>query len=201
MMKRHLIFSLLILALAVSACGPSEADIQATVAVAETNAVSTAYAQLTEFALANPSATPTPLPTATPMPSNTPIVTATAGTGATGGGVSGTSGCDAMTFVSDVTVPDGEEIAAGTAFTKTWAVSNSGTCDWSTAYQLMYSSGDQMGGPSSQTLSAAVTVGANGNLSVELVAPSTAGTYTGYWAIANAAGQAFGYLSVVIEVP
>lgn len=199
MMKRHLIFSLLILALAVSACGPSEADIQATVAVAETNAVSTAYAQLTEFALANPSATPTQAPTATPMPSSTPIVTATAG--ATGGGVSGTSGCDAMTFVSDVTVPDGEEIAAGTAFTKTWAVRNSGTCDWSTAYQLMYSSGDQMGGPSSQTLAAAVTVGANGNLSVELVAPSTAGTYTGYWAIANAAGQAFGYLSVVIEVP
>jgi hypothetical protein len=201
MMKRHLIFSLLIFALALAACGPSEADIQATVAVAETNAVSTAYAQLTEFALANPSATPTPLPTATPMPTNTPIVTATAGSGAGAGGVTGTSGCDGMTFVSDVSIPDGEEITAGTPFTKTWSVQNSGTCDWSTAYQLLYSSGDQMGGPSSQTLPAAISVGTTGNVSVELIAPSTAGTYTGYWALANAAGQAFGYLSVVIEVP
>jgi hypothetical protein len=186
--------------LLLAACGPSEADIQATVAVAETNAVSTAFMQLTETALANPTATSTPSPTPTTMPTNTPMVTPTTG-GAVGGGGTTTGGCDVMTFVSDVTVSDGEEIAAGTAFTKTWSVKNDGTCDWSTAYQVIFSSGDQMGGASSTFLPAAIAVGASGNISVELTAPSESGTYTGYWALANAAGQAFGYLSVVIEVP
>ncbi|MEX1071618.1 MAG: NBR1-Ig-like domain-containing protein, partial [Anaerolineales bacterium] len=78
---------------------------------------------------------------------------------------------------------------------------NSGTCDWSTAYQVIFSSGDQMGGPGATPIAAAIAVGATGNVSVELVAPATSGSYTGYWAIANAAGQAFGFFSVVIEVP
>lgn len=197
MMKRHL--SLLLLpVLLLAACGPSEAEIQATVAAAEIRAVSTAYAQLTEFALANPSATPTELPTATPSatPSPTLSVTATAGMG---GGQP--SGCDSMTFVDDVTVPDGEEIAAGTAFTKTWSVRNSGTCNWTTAYQLIFMGGEKMSGPNSVPLTAAVNVGQTTNISVNLTAPSASGEYTGYWSIANAAGTAFGHLFLVIKVP
>lgn len=194
-MSKRLILSLAIAALFLSACGMSEADVQATVTVAQGNAVGTVYAQYTEWALLTPSATNTLVPTSTPAITNTPFATATT---ASGGAA---TGCDAMTFVSDVTVTDGEEIAANTPFTKTWQLKNSGTCDWSTAYQVVFSSGDQMGGPSSQTLSAAIAVGASGNVSVELIAPSTAGTYTGYWAVANAAGQAFGFFSVVIKVP
>lgn len=209
MMKRLLLLPLLMLSLALTACGPSEADIQATVVVAETNAVSTAFIQLTEFALANPSATPTEMPTATLQPTATLGATATLsaggaglGTGTGTGGTGANATCDGMTYVSDVTVQDGDEIAAGTAFTKTWSVRNTGTCEWTTGYQLLYSSGDQMGGPSSsKPLTAAVTVGATGNISVELIAPATAGEYTGFWALANAAGQPFGYLSVVIKVP
>jgi hypothetical protein len=199
-MKRYATLPLL-LGLLLAACGPSEADIQATVAVAETNAVSAAYTHLTETALANPTATPSPSPTFTLMPTNTPIVTATLSTGGAGTTGGATSTCDVMTFVSDVTVSDGEEISAGTPFTKTWAVRNDGTCDWSTAYQVIYSSGDQMGGASATTLSAAIAVGGSGNISVELTAPAESGEYTGYWALANAAGQAFGFLSVVITVP
>jgi len=195
MMKRQLLSYLALASLLLGACGFSEADVQATVAIAQSNAVQTVYAQFTEIALLTPSATNTLQPSPTLFATFTPFVTPTTGL------VSGEAGCDAMTFVSDVTVTDGEEIAAGTPFTKTWQVKNSGSCDWSTAYQLMFSSGDQMGGPSSQTLTAAISVGSTGELSVELVAPSTSGTYTGYWAIANAARQAFGYLSVVIKVP
>lgn len=203
MMKRHILLPLLVLSLALAACGISEADIQLTVVAAETNAVSTAYVQLTEFALANPSATPTLMATATLMPTATLQLTPTVGTGTggtgTGGGVP--SGCEAMTFVSDVTIPDGEEIAAGESFTKTWSVTNSGTCEWTTGFQLVFSSGEQMGGPSSNALLAAVPVGGTANISVELVAPATAGEHVGHWAIANAAGTAFGFLYVEINVP
>lgn len=195
-MKRQILSYFALAGLLLGACGFSEADVQATVAIAQSNAVQTVYAQFTEIALLTPSPTNTLQPTPTLFATTTPFATPT--TGLSGGA---TGGCDAMTFVSDVTVSDGEEIAAGTPFTKTWQVKNTGSCDWSTAYQLMFSSGDQMGGPSSQNLSAAIAVGATGEVSVELVAPSTSGDYTGYWAIANAAGQAFGYISVVITVP
>lgn len=196
-MKKSLILSLALIALLLSACGLSESDVQATVTVAQGDAISTVHAQYTQIALLTPSATNTLPATSTPMASATPFATATTGTG----GGAATGGCDVMTFVADVTVSDGEQISGGTAFTKTWQVRNDGTCDWSTAYQVLFSSGEQMGGPSSQPLTTAVTVGSTGTISVNLVAPTTAGDYTGWWAIANAAGQPFGYFSVVIEVP
>jgi hypothetical protein len=197
-MTKKLLLCLSLAALLLASCGLSEADVQATVAVAQANAVTTVHAEYTQIALLTPSATNTLPPSPTPQPSPTSAVTATTGTGAGGGA---TSGCDVMTFVSDVTVSDGEEIAAGTAFTKTWSLQNSGTCDWGPGYQVIFSSGDQMGGASATPITAPITVGATGNVSVELVAPAAAGTYTGYWAIANAAGQAFGFFSVLIEVP
>ena len=184
-------------ALFLSACGLSEADVQATVRVAEANAIATVYAQFTQVALLTPSATNTLAATSTPAITNTPLAAATTGTGPGGG----TTGCDVMTFVADVTVSDGEEIAAGTPFTKTWQVKNDGTCDWSTAYMVVYSSGEQMGGPTSQPLAAAISVGATGEISVQLVSPSTTGEYTGWYAIANATGAPFGFVSVVINVP
>ena len=197
-MTRNLLLSLALVSLLLTSCGLSETDVLSTVAVAETNAVSTVHAQYTQIALLTPSVTNTPLATSTPIATITPAVSATAGTGTTGGA---TTGCDAGSFVADVTVSDGEEIAAGTAFTKTWSVSNTGTCDWDTSYLLIFSSGDQMGGPTSAPLSQAVAVGATSNVSVTLTAPSVAGSYTGYWAIANSSGTGFLYLSVVITVP
>ncbi len=196
-MKLRLFFPIVFAALLFSACGPSEADIQATVAIAQSEAVQTVYAQFTQIALLTPSATNTLSPTPTLAATNTPFPSPT--TGLAGGAATG--GCDVMAFVSDITVPDGQEEPANNPFTKTWQVKNSGTCDWSTEYQLIYSSGDQMGGPSSQTLPARIGVGTTGNISVELVAPATSGSYTGYWALVNLSGQAFGYLSVVIKVP
>ena len=194
-MTKNFPIALSLAALFLSACGLSEADVQATVNVAETNAVGTVHAQYTQFALLTPSATNTLAPTSTPAIINTPLATATGGAGTS------TSTCNVMTFVADVTVSDGEEIAAGTPFTKTWQVKNTGTCDWTTAYLLVYSSGEQMSGPTSQPLAAAIAVGATADISVQLTAPATAGEYTGWWAIADAAGAPFGFLSVVITVP
>lgn len=197
-MTRNLLLSLALVSLLLTSCGLSETDVQSTVDAAVANAISTVNAQYTEIALLTPSATNTPLATSTPFASSTPAVTATTGL-ITGGG--STSGCDVGTFVADVTVSDGDEIEAGTPFTKTWSVKNDGTCDWSTAYMVIFSSGDQMGGPTSSPLSAPVSVGATSNVSVALTAPSQSGSYTGYWALANASGIAFTYLSVVITVP
>ena len=44
------------------------------------------------------------------------------------------------------TIPDNTHFAPGDTFTKTWTIINSGTCEWSANYYMVFVSGDQMGG-------------------------------------------------------
>jgi len=100
--------------------------------------------------------------------------------------------CDAAQFVSDVTIPDGYSVAPGAPFQKTWELKNSGTCTWSTSYTLYYVSGEKMGTVLSVPIPAVTPPGQNVKISVDMVAPTTAGTYQGNWQLKNAAGAAFG---------
>jgi len=105
-------------------------------------------------------------------------------------------GCNNSLYISDVTIPDGTVLAPGQAFVKTWQFQNSGTCAWSSNYQLIYSSGSAMNG-STTPIAQTVNSGSNANLSVSLTAPASEGTYTGYWRLADANGNAFGALVYV----
>ncbi len=100
--------------------------------------------------------------------------------------------CDAVKFVSDVTYKDGSSVAPGLAFTKTWKLRNDGTCTWTTAYTLVYVSGEKMGTVLSVSIPAVTAPGGEVDVSVNMVAPTTAGSYTGNWQLKNAAGAAFG---------
>jgi hypothetical protein len=104
--------------------------------------------------------------------------------------------CDKAAFVADVTVPDGTVMYPGQAFTKTWELKNVGTCAWTSAYQLVFVSGAQMGGPNSANFplqqGQTVPVGKSVRVSVNLTAPTTAGSYRGYWMFKNPSGQQFG---------
>lgn len=95
-------------------------------------------------------------------------------------------------FVSDVTVPDGTSKTAGSAFVKTWRIRNAGTCTWTPSYHLVFVSGSQMGGAASTALADSVYPGESVDLSVNLTAPASAGTYTGYWMLDDGAGHQFG---------
>ena len=163
----------------------------------QTAAAETVNAQLTSNALLTPSPTNTTEPTETPTATNTPNVTNTppATSGPSAGG-----GCDAMQFVTDVTVPDGEQKAANATFVKTWRLRNSGTCTWSTGYSVVFVSGNAMGGPATQALTGSIVPGSTVDISVNLTAPGTNGKYTGYWALRNASGQNFGSFFVEINV-
>jgi hypothetical protein len=96
-----------------------------------------------------------------------------------------------VTFFSDVTIPDDTVIAPRKDFVKTWRLRNSGTCTWDTGYALVCTSGDCMG-PTSIPLPRAVSPGETVDLSADLVAPATEGTYTGNWQMADGAGNLFG---------
>lgn len=156
-----------------------------------TAAAITAQARMTELAATTPSpqpATPTPTliastPTATlPPAGGTPTLTLPPAV----------PGADKVQFVADLTIPDGTVFNPGEKFTKTWRLMNAGTANWTTAYSLVFFSGEQMGGAASTALPMEVPPGQTVDVSVQLTAPTQAGTYTGYWILRNAAGRNFG---------
>jgi ABC-type amino acid transport substrate-binding protein len=83
----------------------------------------------------------------------------------------------------------------GQPFTKGWRLRNSGTCPWTTAYRLAYSSGNvpaaQMGGQPI-AVTRVVNPGETFDFQVNLIAPVAPGTYQGFWNMNNAQHARFG---------
>lgn len=190
-----------------AACGASVPELTPTVTFSadeiRTQAVATFSIDLTQTALAAP--TDTPMPTITPIPTFPTLATAVGGTpfGAPttiGAGGSGTTSCNALTFVSDVTIPDNTQMTPGQNFTKTWKVLNSGTCAWEAGFKFALTGGEAMGS-TPFTLPSAVAAGAQYDISVPMTAPSNSGTFRGNWRMSTASGQFFGdeiYVVIVV---
>ncbi|HXF86571.1 MAG TPA: NBR1-Ig-like domain-containing protein [Anaerolineales bacterium] len=179
---RNVSFLSIIFMIVLSACNLPSGTQTEEPNVVFTQAALTVEAQLTQSAAFNtPTLPPSPPPaTATNTAVSIPTITPTSIP------PSPTATCDLAQFVRDVTVPDGTLFAPGTAFTKTWRLKNVGTCTWS-GYSLVFDSGDAMGGTSPIPIGT-VNPGQEVDLSVNLTAPSTNGSYRGYWRIRNAAG-------------
>jgi hypothetical protein len=155
------------------------ADPQATVQAMVTQTV-------ISMTLNAPTQTPPP-PTVTADPAtNTPLPTPTSVP------PTAASYCDWAAFVKDVTVEDGTTFAPGEVFIKTWRLKNRGTCGWTTDYMLVFHSGSQLGGTTAVRLPANVPPGQTVDVSVTLTAPSTGGSYIGYWMLRNSSGVVFG---------
>lgn len=187
--KKPLLRSILLLgSILIGACGGGEAtpDPQAVL----TAAAETANAKLTELALATPVPTDTPIPTPTEtvIPTNTlPPATTVAPTLPPG-----TTVAERVEFVADVTIPDGTVFAPNQTFTKTWRLKNVGVTTWTTAYSLIFFSGEKMGAPSAVPLPNDVPPNATVDISVPMVSPSAPGQYIGYYMLRNPQGKNFG---------
>ncbi len=92
----------------------------------------------------------------------------------------------------DVTIPDDSLIPPGQSFTKTWKLVNAGSCTWTTTYSVDFFYGDRMGASSAVPLQEDVAPLHSVEISVEMVAPSTPGTYQGNWKLADPGGSLFG---------
>lgn len=98
-------------------------------------------------------------------------------------------------------MPDGTILAPGETFIKTWKFKNTGSCSWAADYSLVFVKGDDMLG-SDVTLGETVALTKKLDVSVEMTAPDSDGTYTGYWQLADASGNTFGelvYVSIVVS--
>ncbi len=193
-MKSYRILSMMIVTvLVLSACNlpAAEPTEQANPNAVFTAAAETVVAQLTQSALLNPTSAPptvapptntsAPAAAATNTPQSLPVATSQPV-------AAPTTGCDAAQFVTDVSIPDGTQFAAGATFTKTWRLKNVGSCTWNSSYALVFDSGTAMGGASSVPLATTVAPGATIDVSVNLQAPNADGTYRGFWGVTNASG-------------
>ncbi len=161
-----------------------------------TAAAQTISAQLTQVFAATPTspilpATDTPLPPTLPPPTATQPPPPTA-----------TQGCtDNASFVADVTIPDNTNMSPGHSFDKTWRLRNTGTCIWSTEYDVVFVDGNIMGGPASQPLQGSVAPGSNVDVTLDLTAPASNGTHRGNWRLRNNKDILFGvtfYVQIVV---
>lgn len=137
------------------------------------------------------SATPSFI-TATLPPTRAPFATRTATatvTGTPGLSITAPANCKvSAVLLEDVTIPDGTNISHGTKFTKTWKFRNTGTCPW-IGYKIAFVSGDRLEAPDTAPVPDTAPK-ADVDVSVDLVAPSTDGIYTGFFELRNAGGSA-----------
>jgi hypothetical protein len=102
-------------------------------------------------------------------------------------------------YVADVTIPDGTLLESGKSFRKTWRVKNNGDCAWSEEVRLVFESGSHMNGPAAVAIGAPA-VGETTDVSVDLMAPTAAGSYTGRWKLVTSDGTILTRLTVVIKI-
>jgi peptidoglycan hydrolase-like protein with peptidoglycan-binding domain len=179
-MKRKLTLVVPVLLILILAC-----NMPSTVTISSGDALMTQVA-LTFTALAqstpsSPSQTPAPTqtgapPPPTPSPTNTSVAVP----------------CNLASFVADVTIPDDTNININASFSKTWRLRNVGSCSWTSGYMLVFDSGDAMDGPAQQQLTGGtVSPGQNLDVTVNLKAPGSPGTYRGNWKLREPGGSLF----------
>lgn len=179
MNKHRILLAFLVLALAQLACGlPTQRSTFAT----QTPVIMTATESPRVV-----TATAAPVVTATPTNTQSPTQTVTA-TQTSGGDDGAGQACTyKATFAADVTIPDDSILSAGASFTKTWRVRNDGSCVWGpnkALHALAFTGGSRLGAVDQVSLSGDVGPGQTVDVSVNMVAPASPGTYTSEWKFA-----------------
>lgn len=92
----------------------------------------------------------------------------------------------------DVTIPDDTELKPNQSFTKTWRLINVGGCTWTRDYALIWFSGEQFSAPKTIYIPHSVSPGQAIEISLDMVAPQSPGTYQSNWMLESPAGGLFG---------
>ena len=99
---------------------------------------------------------------------------------------------DDLTFIDDLTVPDGSVFAPGEQIVKQWQVENSGTCEWTSKYSVRILSGSSMGAAGKQKLPS-IPPGEEGMVEVIFTAPEEIGNYYCQLQAYDDSGKPFGH--------
>jgi hypothetical protein len=149
----------------------------------------------------NPFRPPTVIPHLTlapPIPSDTPTLSPPTDTPRP----TATQVCeDDLTYIDDLTIPDGTSVLPGIPIDKRWQVENSGSCNWDANYRLRLIDGSDLGASTEQSLYPARS-GTIAVIRVLFTAPLEPGQYRSAWQAYNPQDEPFGqifYLEIVVE--
>lgn len=98
---------------------------------------------------------------------------------------------DVLTFISDLTIPDGTVVLPDSTMDKRWEVENSGNCNWDETYRLRLIAGPDLSAQPEQALYPARS-GSRAVIRILFKAPLEPGAYRSAWQAANADGDLFG---------
>jgi hypothetical protein len=108
---------------------------------------------------------------------------------------------DKITFISDLTIPDGTVVAPNSSLDKRWEVENSGTCNWDERYQLRLVSGPDLGAAVTQPLFPARS-GTRAVIRMQMTAPAKTGDFKSAWRAYGPRGEPFGeifYIQISVK--
>ncbi len=141
----------------------------------------------------------TQTPEATSLPTSTPTEEVVDNSQAIQNYTYNTTACYSASTVSE-TIYDHTEMEPDEDFTKTWTMLNAGSCSWYSGTQLVFVSGYQLDGDSPQYITDEISPGESVTFSVDMEAPSSEGTYTGYWELQTSDGTTIATVWVTIVV-
>lgn len=96
-----------------------------------------------------------------------------------------------LTFLSDLTIPDGSIVSPGSTLDKRWEVENSGNCNWNVNYRVRLTAGPELDARKEQALFPA-RAGTHAIIRILFKAPEQPGTYRSAWQAFNEQGEPFG---------
>lgn len=108
---------------------------------------------------------------------------------------------DNLTFLEDLTVPDGTYVDPGVVLDKRWKVINSGTCNWDAQYHFKLVEGPAMSTIAEQALFPARS-GSEAVIRLVFVAPTEPGRYRSAWQAVSPEGETFGdpiYIEIIVN--
>lgn len=186
------IILLTIASLLLAACNipkPTPTPSMDTVRTAAAQTVEALTTQIVSTQPQQPQPSDTPQVADTQAATQAPQATATTSVNAT---ATSSAACDQAGFVEE-TIPDRSKFSAGSVFTKTWTLKNTGSCTWNANYAVVFSSGVAMNAPASQQLTTGtVAPGQSLVITMALTTPATPGTYRADFKLRNAGGVLFG---------
>lgn len=108
-----------------------------------------------------------------------------------------------LTYLEDITIPDGSEIPPGSVLDKRWLVKNTGTCNWDERYRIKLEGGQELGTPKEQALFPA-RAGSQASMRIVFKSPDAPGSYRSAWRAYDPAGVPFGdpfFIDFVVAGP
>jgi hypothetical protein len=110
---------------------------------------------------------------------------------------------DSLSFLKDVTIPDGTSVAPDSTLDKRWEVENNGNCNWAVGYRIRLIAGAELSAQKEQALYPARS-GSRAILRMVFKAPLEPGTYRSAWQAFNPQGEPFGdpfFIEIKVEAP